>query len=134
MPPYHFTMVGRSFVIPVHPKRTYPYRGGLQYEGGTTFSLVPDDDWLDSELTDLVERILQEGPYRYGDFFNLPMPVYLVRDDETTDVFRVSVRDGSIRFHVLPETDSPGLQAMYRRLDERTEDTFHVLREVDESP
>jgi hypothetical protein len=105
-----------SFRIPARPERRYPYEGGVEYEGETVFRLQPrppqDSDSLDSLLC----RVLEAGPYRYGDFFDLPMPLYLVRDDETGDVFRVSVRNGQIRFHVLPETESAGLQALHTRL------------------
>jgi hypothetical protein len=120
-----------SFAIPVHPTRTYPYSGGLKYEGGTLFRVCPDEDHPTDELASLVETVLEAGPYRYGDFVSLPMPLYLVRDDETGDVFRVSVRDGAIRFHVLPETGAPGLQALYGRLTERTETDWCVERETE---
>jgi hypothetical protein len=124
-----------SFAIPAHPERRFPYDEGVTYEGGTTFVLTPrraprgdgdgdgDGDGNrehpgDSNLATLVEQVLGSGPYRFGDFFDLPMPVFLVRDDETTDVFRVSIRDGRIRLHVLPETGSAGLRAFYDRLVE----------------
>ena len=125
-------MADPSFAIPVRPRRTYPYRGGVEYEGGTMFRLVPDEQTANDELTTLVERVLDDGPYRYGDFFNLPMTLYLVRDDETGDVFRVSVRDGTIRFHVLPETESAGLQALYDRLDEQSGQAWRVECETDD--
>jgi hypothetical protein len=105
-----------TFSIPARPERRYPYQGGVEYEGETVFRLQPrppqDGDSLDS----LLREVLEAGPYRYGDFFDLPMPLYLVRDDETGDVFRVSVRGRQIRFHVLPETESAGLRALYDRL------------------
>lgn len=119
-----------SFAIPVHPKRTYPFSGGVEYEGGTVFSLHPDGERSTAELAGLVETVLEEGPYRYGDFFSLPMPLYLVRDDGTGDVFRVSVRDGTVRFHVLPETGSDGLRAMYERLDEQGDLSWRVEKRV----
>ena len=124
-------MVDPSFEIPVRPRRTYPYSGGVEYEGGTMFRLVPDDERTNDELATLVEAVLEDGPYRYGDFFNLPMALYLVRDDGTGDVFRVSVRDGAVRFHVLPETESAGLQAMYERLDEHSDLSWQVECEAD---
>lgn len=105
-----------SFAIPARPERRYPYEGGVEYEGETVFHLRPRPPQTDDSLAALVERTLEAGPYRYGDFLDLPMPLYLVRDDETGDVFRVSVRDGRIRFHVLPETESAGLEALYERL------------------
>jgi hypothetical protein len=105
-----------TFVIPVRPERRYPYEGGVEYEGETMFRLQPRPPQGVDSLDGLLQRVLSSGPYRYGDFFDLPMPLYLVRDDETGDVFRVSVRSGQVRFHVLPETESAGLRALYERL------------------
>lgn len=132
MAAYSATMAEPSFSIPVRPTRTYPYSEGVEYEGGTRFRLVPEDGRSNDELAALTEAVLDAGPYRYGDFLALPMPLYLVRDDGTGDVFRVSVRDGAIRFHVLPETEPAGLRAMYERLAERSETGWHVERETDE--
>ena len=109
-----------SFAIPVQPERTFPFSGGVSYEGETTFVLAPVPGWSTDRLVDLVEEVLASGPYRYGDFFSLPMPLYLVKDDQTRDVFRLSVRDGSVRLHVLPSTDPAGLRAMYDRLGEHS--------------
>jgi hypothetical protein len=128
-----------SFAIPAHPERRFPYDEGVTYEGGTVFVLTPrrapcgdrdgDGDRErpgEGDLAALVERVLGSGPYRFGDFFDLPMPVFLVRDDETTDVFRVSVRGGRIRLHVLPETGSAGLRAFYDRLAEHGDAAWRV--------
>jgi len=109
-----------SFAIPARPRRRFPFEGGVEYEGETVFRLCPSPARETDELAGLVEAVLADGPYRYGDFLELPMPLYLVRDDGTGDVFRVSVRDGVVRLHVLPETDRAGLRAMYDRLDEAT--------------
>jgi hypothetical protein len=115
-----------SFTIPSRPTRTFPYSGGVEYEGETMFRLDPADEYTNEELATLLTETLADGPYRYGDFLNLPMVLYLVRDEETGDVFRVSVRNGCLRFHVLPETDSAGLRALYERIDERTDTDWHV--------
>lgn len=123
---------GPSFVIPAHPERRFPYSGGLEYEGGTVFHLSPRPARSTDRLTALIERVLSEGPYRYGDFLTLPMPLYLVRDDETGDVFRVTVRNGEVRFHVLPETEPAGLQALYARLDARMGADWTVDRRTSE--
>ena len=125
-------MAEPSFTIPVRPTRTYPYSGGVEYEGETLFRLVPDAERSNDDLADLVETVLAAGPYRYSDFLNLPMALYLVRDEETHDVFRVSIRSGCIRFHVLPETDSEGLRAMYERIDDRTDVDWQVECETSE--
>lgn len=105
-----------SFSIPAHPKRRYPYDEGVEYEGGTEFELVPGQERATPELAATVRDLLADGPYRYGDFHDLPMPLWLVRDEETADVFRVAVRDGTVRLHVLPTTESPGLRRFYDRL------------------
>ena len=121
-----------SFAIPQRPERTYPYSGGVEYEGETVFRLVPAADRTDADLDDLVLTVLESGPYRYGDFLNLPMPLYLVRDEETRDVFRLSIRDGEIRLHVLPDTESDGLRAMYDRIADRSEGDWRVTYETRE--
>ncbi len=105
-----------SFSIPARPTRRYPHGSGVEYEGGTEFELVPDSEYTEPELAAVVTDILADGPYRYGDFHDLPMPLWLVRDEDTTDVFRVAVRDGTVRLHVLPETESAGLRRFYDRL------------------
>jgi len=121
-----------SFHIPVHPTRQFPYSGGLEYDGGTVFVLAPTPERSNDRLRSLVETVLSEGPYRYGDFHNLPMVLYLVRDDNTGDVFRVSIRDGRIRLHVLPETEPPGLRAVYDRIDARSDTDWTVECRTDE--
>jgi len=118
---------GPSFEIPVRPERTFPFRGGVEYEGSTTFVLRPAaSDRPTEPLSELVEGVLADGPYRYGDFLNLPMPLYLVKDEGTGDVFRVSVRDETVRLHVLPATESAGLRALYDRLVEDSESEWAV--------
>lgn len=117
-----------AFDIPARPSRQFSSRGDMEYEGGSRFDLDPGGDpgvGLDSLVTD----VLADGPYRYGDFTELPMPLYLVRDDETADVFRVSIRDGTVRLHVLPETESGGLRAFYERLCDRTDCEWTVTCE-----
>jgi len=110
-----------SFAIPSRPERRFPRSGGVEYEGGTVFSLVPTPERSTERLESLVADVLATGPYRYGDFRAVPMALYLVRDEGTGDVFRVSVRDGTVRLHVLPETESAGLRAFYERVDDRTD-------------
>lgn len=121
-----------SFSIPSRPRRRYPYSGGVEYEGQTIFRLLPDQSLSDDRLDELLEVTLESGPYQYGDFLNLPLTLYLARDDETSDVFRISIRDGCIRLHVLPETDSAGLRAFYERLTDRTETDWRVDCETSE--
>lgn len=104
-----------SFDIPSRPTRRFS-RQTVEYEGETVFELHPDPGTGDATLAALVERVLGEKPYRYGDWFELPMPLYLVHDGETGDTFRVAVRDGRVELHVLPATESSGLRALYDRL------------------
>lgn len=105
-----------EFAIPARPDRRYPRSGGVEYVGGTVFSFDPGVDRPDSELADLLVTVLDSGSYRYGDWFDLPMPLYLVHDVETRDTFRVAVRDGIVEFHVRPDTEPSGLRALYDRL------------------
>jgi len=120
-----------SFAIPGRPTRTYPRGRGLQYEGETYFVLTPRVERSDPELDALVTAILGDGPYRSGNFMELPMELYLVRDEETADVFRVAVRGGTVRLHVLPETESEGLRRFYDRLVERSDCEWHVDCQTD---
>ena len=82
----------------------------------------PDADLADADLVQTVDEVLGAGPYQYGDFHELPMPLWLVRDRETGDAFRVAVRNGEVQLHVLPRTDAPGLRAFYERLEAASED------------
>ena len=107
-----------SFSIPARPTRRYPHGSGVEYEGGTEFELTPNSDRTEPELSAVVTDILAAGPYRYGDFHDLPMPLWLVRDEETADVFRVAVRDGTVRLHVLPTTEPDGLRRFFERLQD----------------
>ena len=120
-----------SFTIPGRPERTYPRSGGVEYEGETVFILTPEDDHSNGDLEELVASVLEAGPYRSGDFMELPMVLYLARDDETGDVFRVTVRDRAIQLHVLPETDSEGLRGFYDRLCEISECEWSVACRTD---
>jgi hypothetical protein len=113
---------GDPFAIPSRPQRHYPHGGGLEYEGETIFALTPDPDLSADALQTLVEDVFETGPYVYGDWFDLPVPLYTVHDEETGDVFRVVVRDEQIELHVLPFTNSPGLEAVFDRLRAATPD------------
>ena len=123
-----------EFAIPARPDRRYPRSGGVEYVGGTVFSFDPGVDRSDPKLADLVEAVLDSDAYRYGDWFDLPMPLYLVRDDSTHDTFRVAVRDGRVEVHVLPETEPEGVRALHDRLTEADEEGFEwtVERRVED--
>lgn len=123
-------MASPSFAIPARPTRQF-HRDGLEYEGEVLFVCRPDSS-PEKDAERLVAAVLTDGPYRYGDFLDLPMALYLVRDEETGDVFRVSVREGTVRLHVLPATDPPGLRAFYDRLAARSRTAWEVDRRVRE--
>jgi hypothetical protein len=100
-----------------HPERTFPRAGGMQYEGATVIELRPTTgDADETALATLVREVLAEGPYRFGDWFDLPLPVFLVHDDRTGDTFRVAVREDAIELHVRSATDAAGLRAFRDRL------------------
>ncbi|SIR81896.1 hypothetical protein SAMN05421858_3937 [Haladaptatus litoreus] len=107
-----------SFSIPHRPQRTYPRGGGVRYEGETIFRLSPGSECSEERLTAFVQDVLEEDPYTYGDWFDLPVPMYLVRDHDRDTTFRVVVRYESVELHVLPDTRSSGLLAMYHRLSD----------------
>lgn len=109
-------MAGPTFEIPAWPQRRYPRDSGVEYTGETVFTLTPDPARETERLDRLVQQVLAADPYTYGDWFELPMPLYLVNDGQTGDVFRVAVRDGTVELHVLPATGSDGLRAFYDRL------------------
>lgn len=121
-------MSSPSFAIPARPTRRFR-RDGLEYEGEVLFTCRPEGS-PERDLGELAAAALAEGPYRYGDFLDLPMALYLVRDEGTGDVFRVSVRDGAIRLHVLPATEPAGLRAFYDRLVDRSSVAWNVERRI----
>lgn len=115
-----------SFSIPHRPRRRYPRDGGVRYEGETIFRLSPSTDCSEAHLTALVCEVLDDERYTYGDWFDLPVPVYLVRDHDRETTFRVVVRYESVELHALPDTRSDGLRAMYERLSGRSDLTWTV--------
>lgn len=118
-----------TFEIPVHPERRYT-RQTVYYEGDVVFTLTPTG-LQTGTLKPLLAEVLDTGPYRYGDWFDLPMAVFLVHDDGTGDTFRVSIRDGAVTLHVLPDTTPAGLRALYDRLVRRSGCAWTVDRRVD---
>ncbi|WP_158855046.1 hypothetical protein [Halorhabdus sp. CUG00001] len=115
-----------AFEIESRPQREYDRAGRLSYEGTTLFRLEPAEQRPEATLRAYLDGVLDDGPYQYGDFHDLPMVVYLVRDRETGDVFRASIRDGAIRLHVLPETEAAGLRRFFGRLQAYAEDEWTV--------
>lgn len=109
------TDVDPTFDIPRRPERTFA-RGGVEYDGTTVFRLTPARERSTGALALLVEDVLDGDRYTYGDWFDFPAPVYLVRDREVSTAFRVVVRSGWVEFHVLPDTAAAGLRALYDRL------------------
>jgi hypothetical protein len=108
---------GPAFTDLQHPERTFPRAGGMRYDGATVFELRPASGSPgEADLAALVERVLSDENYRHGDWFDLPLPVYLVHDDATGDTFRVAVRDDAVELHVRSDTGAAGLRAFYERL------------------
>lgn len=120
-----------EFEIRSRPTRRYPRAGGVEYEGETVFALEPTPAQSDGELQQLVEAVLDDEAYTYGDWFDLPMPLYLVHDETTGDVFRVAIRDGEVQLHVLPATESDGLRRLYDRLRADDDRRWDVERRVE---
>ncbi|MFC4451483.1 hypothetical protein [Halorussus aquaticus] len=119
-----------TFDIPRRPERVYPRDGGVEYEGGTVFRLSPEPERPERELAALVESVLDGDRYTYGDWFELPAPVYLVHDERHSTAFRIVIRYGSVEFHVLPETAEEALRGMYSRLREFGECRWSVACET----
>lgn len=115
-----------SFDIPSRPERHFPPSGGVEYEGATVFSVAPEPDGAIGDLEDVLLSILAEERYVMGDFFDLPAPAYLVRDEVVGTSFRAVVRDGIVEFHVLPHTDASALEALYERIVAETEVDWRV--------
>jgi len=120
-----------TFAVPSRPERRFTDDGGVEYEGETVFALTPEPSRSDDELAALVETVLDGDPYRHGDWFELPMPLYLVRDDAAGDTFRVAVRDGRVELHVLPDTGRAGLRAFYDRLADASTVDWRVACRAD---
>jgi hypothetical protein len=119
-----------TFDIPARPERRFS-RTTVRYDGDVEFRLTPAGEGDTNEIEGLVSDVLDTGPYRYGDWFDLPMTVFLVHDDATHDTFRVSVRDGRVTLHVLPETGSAGLRALYDRLVAESDCSWSVDRRIE---
>lgn len=119
-----------AFDIPDRPERVFPREGGVEYEGGTVFRLSPDPAASEEELAAVVEGVLADDRYTYGDWFELPAPVYLVHDEDRSTAFRVVIRYGSVEFHLLPDTDRAALRRLYDRLREAADRTWRVERET----
>ena len=109
-----------DFEIPARPTRRFPRGGSVEYHGSVTLRLLPSGNHDDRTLQQLVDDVLDENTYVHGDWFDLPVPVYLVRDHEVGSSFRVSVRYGRIELHVLPETRVEALERFYERLTEQS--------------
>ncbi|WP_232820617.1 hypothetical protein [Halorussus litoreus] len=114
-----------TFDIPHRPKRVYSH-DGVEYEGGTVFKLSPDPAESNDRLAGVVERVLSGDRYTYGDWFELPAPVYLVHDERDSSVFRVVIRSGTVEFHVLPDTAREALRGLYDRLREEADCAWRV--------
>jgi len=101
------------FDIPTHPSRHYPRDDGVEYRGKTVFQISPAGEDAIDDLEGLVVSTLEQEAYTYGDWFELPVPLYTVHDEVTGDVFRVAVKPSHIEFHVLPATEPAGLERLF---------------------
>ena len=115
-----------DFTIPSRPTTRYPPQGGVEYVGETIFYLRPVPGVGDDDLDALVTDVLADERYVYGDWFELPLPVYLVHDRTARTVFRVVVRKGRVEFHVLPNTESVGLRSLYDELDAASDRAWSI--------
>jgi hypothetical protein len=112
---------GGAFTDLQHPERSFSRAGEMSYEGATVVELRPTGEPTDeAALAALVREVLGEGPYRFGDWFDLPLPVLLVHDGRTGDTFRLAVRESVVELHVRSATDAAGLRAFRDRLAEST--------------
>jgi len=102
-----------SFEVSTRPERRYPASGGVEYEGEVVFVLRPSPERSTDDLDALLSEVLADDRYVRGDFFDLPAPVYLVRDEALGTSFRAVVRGGELRLHVLPHTETDALAALY---------------------
>jgi hypothetical protein len=116
-----------SFRIAAHPEREYR-EGGVERTRGSVFTLTPDD----GAVEDRVERVLADDRYTVGDWFDLPAPVYLVRDADQNSVFRVVRHDDRVDLHVMATTDSDGLRAFYDRLAAASDASWSVECETND--
>lgn len=116
-----------SFEIPAYPEREYR-EGGVERTGGTVFSLAPEGGSVDGR----VDRVLEGDRYTVGDWFDLPVPVYLVRDAELGTVFRVVRHEGRVDLHAMATTEPAGLRAFYERLVADSDDSWTVERSIRE--
>ena len=112
---------GGAFTNLQHPERSFSRAGEMSYEGATVIELRPTAEPTDeAALAALAREVLADGPYRFGDWFDLPLPVFLVHDGRTGDTFRLAVREAVIELHVRSATDAAGLRAFRDRLAEST--------------
>ena len=108
------------------PERVYPPSGGVEYEGMTVFSLTTDPELATDDLSDLLFSVLDGDRYTFSDRPVFPAPVFLVHDHVLKTVYRAVLRTNRIELHVLPNTESAGLQAIYDDLCDSGSVTWQV--------
>jgi hypothetical protein len=122
---------GPAFDVPARPERRYTATGGVEYEGHVAFLLHPVPGRTVDDLEGILRDALDDGRYVAGDWFDMPRPLLLVRDHAVGTSFRVAVRQGRIELHLLPDTDTAALSALYDRLDDGSRVNWRVDRRVD---
>ena len=117
---------GPSFEIPAYPRRVFS-RDGVEHDGMTAFTLTPT---VDCDPPSAVGRVVSADRYVYGDWFDLPVPVYLVYDRVVSTVFRVVCHPDRVELRVLPSTEPAGLEAFYRAVRTETDVDWSVTVET----
>ncbi len=116
------------FDVPDRPERRLD-DGSVEYAGKVVYRLEPGSE---GPVERWVTEVLAADRYTAGDWFDLPLPVYLVCDHEVGSLFRVVVSSGHVELQLLPETDERALSAFFDRLRaESDEIEWSVRCEVD---
>ena len=100
------------FDAPSRPERVLD-DGGVEYAGKVVYTLSPEGE---GPVRRWVEGVLGADRYTAGDWFDLPLPVYLVCDHEVGSLFRVVVATDSVQLQLLPDTEERALSAFFDRL------------------
>ncbi|WP_331233079.1 hypothetical protein [Natronorarus salvus] len=115
-----------AFDAPTRPERVLD-DGGVEYAGRVVYTLSPEDGPVER----WVEDVLDAERYTAGDWFDLPLPVYLVCDHEVGSLFRVVVAADSVQLQLLPDTDERALSAFFDRLRSESDVEWTVCCETD---
>jgi hypothetical protein len=116
------------FDVPDRPERRLD-DGSVEYAGKVVYRLEPGSK---GPVERWVGAVLDADRYTVGDWFDLPLPVYLVCDHQVGSLFRVVVSATDVELQLLPETDERALSAFFDRLRRESDGTeWSVSCEVD---